>query len=400
MWYLSQLSRREHYALPGYLHEQGKLGLFVTDIWCASAERIPYGLMPEKLAQRYNPALKGATIVSQGLLNAFCNRFSREEQSRRWVREGRQFGVFAASKFARTSIGAGDVLLGFTAANLEPLKLAKARGATGLHVQVDPGLDWYLIRQAEQRAFPYVEDEARIPDGSFFDRVRSEWEHASRVIVHSEHSKQALARQGVGEGKCIVASPAFSPISGSQPKIRKPGQPLRALFVGNHCLAKGFHYFVQAAKSAQPGIEFHSAGRITLKDAYRKEADKYVRIHGPLDQAAVWQLMAASDVLVFPTLSDGFGLVQLEAMSLGLPVISTPDCGEVVRDGIDGFKVPARDSAAINEALTRLLEQPDLQTAMSSAALIRSCGFSPAVQFAQIVKCLRNESRLDSPETR
>ena len=386
MWYLSQLNRREHYALPGYLHEQGKLGLFVTDVWFASAERMPYGLMPRKLAQRYNPKLKCAPIVSQGLLNSFWNSFSREEQTLRCVREGRQFGVFAASKFAKTSIGTGDVLLGFTAANLEPLKLAAARGVMGLHVQVDPGLEWYLTRQAEQRAFPYVEDEAKLPDGSFLDRIRSEWAHASRVIVHSEHSKQALVRQGVVEGKCIVASPAFSPVSGGRLKIRQPGQPLRALFVGNHCLAKGFHYFVQAAKSAPPGIEFHSAGRIALKEAYRKEAAGHVRMHGHLNQAAVWQLMAASDVLVFPTLSDGFGLVQLEAMSLGLPVISTHDCGEVVRDCVDGFKVAARDSAAINEALSHLFDKPDLQAEMSSAALERSCEFGAAAQFNQLCK--------------
>jgi glycosyltransferase involved in cell wall biosynthesis len=388
MWYLSQLGRREHYALPGYLYQQAKLGLFVTDVWCASEEKLLGGLMPGNLAQRYNPKLKGAPIVSQGLLKAALNRFSREDQTLRWVREGRQFGVFASSEFAKTSMGVGDVLLGFTAANLEPLKLAEARGAIGLHVQVDPGLEWYLTRQAEQRAFPDIEDEAKLPDGSFFDRIRSEWAYASRVIVHSEHSKQALVRQGVGEGKCIVASPAFSPVPGGRLKTRKPSQPLRALFVGNHCLAKGFHYFVQAAKLAQQGIEFHSAGRIALKEAYRKEATKHVRMHGHLNQSAVWQLMAASDVLIFPTLSDGFGLVQLEAMSLGLPVISTRDCGDVVRDGIDGFKVAVRDSAAINEAISRLLDNPDLQAEMSSAALNRAYEFGAAAQFNQLNKHL------------
>ncbi len=370
------------------MHQQGKLGLFVTDVWCAAAEKLPGGLIPGKLAQRYNPKLAGAPIASAGIVKAVLNSFSREEQTLRWVREGRQFGLFAASEFAKTSIGEGDVLLGFTAANLEPLKLAETRGAIGLHVQVDPGLEWYLIRQAEQRAFPYVEDEAKLPDGSFFDHIRSEWAHASRVVVHSEHSKQALVRQGVDAGKCIIASPAFSPVPGGRPKMRKPGQPLRALFVGNHCLAKGFHYFVQAAKSATLGMEFHSAGRIALKEAYRQEAAKHVRMHGHLNQAAVWQLMAASDVLVFPTLSDGFGLVQLEAMSLGLPVISTHDCGSVVRDFVDGIKVAARDPAAINEALTRLFDNPDLQARMSSAALERSFEFGPMSQFNQLRKHL------------
>lgn len=386
MWYLSQLGRREHYALPSYLQGQGQLGLLATDVWCRMAGAVPTGFLPSKLAQRYHPQLKGAPIVSQGLVKALWNRCNREEQTLRWVREGQDFGTFAATEFAKTSLGAGDIVLGYTAANLEQLKLAQARGAAGWHVQVDPAREWYQTRQAEQEAYPDVEEASRLPDERFFNRVQEEWAQATKVIVHSEHCKRALVGQGVDASRCTVASPAFEPIKGGLVRAHKKGQPLRVLFVGNHCLAKGFHYYVQAAKTVPAGMEFHSAGRVMLQDGYRTEAAQHVRMHGHLKQESVYGLMAASDVLVFPTLSDGFGLVQLEAMSLGLPVISTTTCGDVVRDGVDGLRIALRDAEAIVVALRQLAAKPDLYRQMSAAALSRAGEFSPAAQFRAILQ--------------
>jgi glycosyltransferase involved in cell wall biosynthesis len=380
MWYISQLGRREHYALPSFLHEQGRLGLFATDVWFNLAGIIPRRLLPGKLTQRYNPRLKGAKVVSLALYEAITNSLSNQQDGLRWVKEGKRFGSFAATEFEKTALGIGDVVLGFAGANLEQLQLASKRGALGLHVQVDPAFEWYQTRQAEQQAYPEAEDEKELPDGSFFDRVRAEWAEAAQVIVHSEHSKRALVHQGVAECRCLVAPPSFEPLPGGRVRERKPGQPLRVLFVGNHCLAKGFHYFAQAAKTAPAGIEFHSAGRSMLKEAYQAEAAKHVRIHGHLPQASTFKLMADSDILVFPTLSDGFGLVQLEAMSLGLPVISTPHCGDVVRDGVDGYRVPARDATAINSALTRIIDDKDKLPNLSLASLARSREFSAKKQ--------------------
>ncbi|HEY2731275.1 MAG TPA: glycosyltransferase family 4 protein, partial [Polyangia bacterium] len=75
------------------------------------------------------------------------------------------------------------------------------------------------------------------------------------------------------------------------------------------------------------------------------------RPHVP--KAELGELYAAADVLAFPTLGDGFGLVIQEAMCSGTPVITTP-CGggpECIDDGVDGWLVPPRDIDALVERL-------------------------------------------------
>jgi len=67
------------------------------------------------------------------------------------------------------------------------------------------------------------------------------------------------------------------------------------------------------------------------------------------------------DLLVFPSTYEGFGLVVLEAMSQGLPVIATPvGCvPDLIRDGDNGLVVPARDANALARAVRRLMDAPE-----------------------------------------
>jgi glycosyltransferase involved in cell wall biosynthesis len=75
--------------------------------------------------------------------------------------------------------------------------------------------------------------------------------------------------------------------------------------------------------------------------------------------------------MVFSSLFEGFGLVIMEAMSQGVPVITTPNTAapDFVSDGDDGFIVPIRDVEAIVEKLEMLLLDRDRLAAMSHAAV-------------------------------
>jgi glycosyltransferase involved in cell wall biosynthesis len=71
-------------------------------------------------------------------------------------------------------------------------------------------------------------------------------------------------------------------------------------------------------------------------------------------------LLAAADVFVMPSLSEGLGVAVLEAMAMGKPVVTTDAGGlpEAVSEGETGMVVPAGDAEALAEAMTALLENP------------------------------------------
>jgi glycosyltransferase involved in cell wall biosynthesis len=216
-------------------------------------------------------------------------------------------------------------------------------------------------------------------------RVEQEWVIADRIIIHSQHSLQCLLRQGVPSSKCIVVPPAFTPTLPASPRSHPGTRPFRVLFVGHHCLAKGFHVFASAARLAGKNFEFISVGRSSLRKKYAESINDVVRLLGHLSQSEVYEQMKSADAFVFPTLSDGFGIVQLEAMSTALPVIATPPCGTVVRDGIDGYVVPPRNPHAIVDALERIRLDHELYSEMSKAAVRRVADFSPASHFSALI---------------
>jgi len=359
----------------------GQLGLFATDIWAPWAASPRSFLRSEKLAQRFEVTMADAPVIHRSFIANLFERLRGGDIYQRWTREGTHFGNFAARKFGQAGLGPEDSVIGYTAANLEQLTLAKKRGAKALHIQVDPGISWYEMRRQEQLAHPEAEDLSPMPGAEFLERMGQEWVQADKVIVHSEHSRVALLAQGVDAGRCVVVPPAFKSATTQTARQLDSSRPFRVLFVGNHCLAKGYHVFVDAARQAGAGFEFLSVGSQTMKSSYIEEASSHVTILGPKSQSGVREQMERADVLVFPTLSDGFGLVQLEAMAAGLPVIATACCGAVVRHGLDGLIVPPGDATAIVAALEEVRADPDKYERLSMAASIRPKDFNPESHF-------------------
>jgi len=133
---------------------------------------------------------------------------------------------------------------------------------------------------------------------------------------------------------------------------------------------KGISYLLRAMELLRGQAKLSLIGRCAhLPDELAAQLNQHTWTHS-LPHEKVLEAMRNHDVLVLPTLFEGRALVVLEALSQGLPVITTLNSGteDVVRDGVSGFIVPIRSSDAIAAALTRLAENADLLAEMSAAA--------------------------------
>src|SRR5947208_3344351 len=115
---------------------------------------------------------------------------------------------------------------------------------------------------------------------------------------------------------------------------------------------------------------FHTLGRLKnraarsvteLEPALRLREE--TRIVGPLPQDVLPTYYVAADVTVLPSYYESFGMVALEAMACGSPVIASRVGGLVttVRDGVTGFLVPESDVGALAERIAALIADPDLR---------------------------------------
>jgi glycosyltransferase involved in cell wall biosynthesis len=196
---------------------------------------------------------------------------------------------------------------------------------------------------------------------------------ASTVSVASAFTRQSLERLALDLP--VIVTPYGFPTDAFSPKIAAPAGPFTVLSVGTHDLRKGTPYLLEAwRRAAIPDAELHLVGPLRLAKSF---VDRYAgtfrhRPHAP--KAELGAHYAAADLLAFPTLGDGFGLVIQEAMSCATPVVTT-GCGggpECITDGTDGWLVPPRDVDALVDVLRGCAANRDRTAAIGRAARARA----------------------------
>jgi glycosyltransferase involved in cell wall biosynthesis len=235
--------------------------------------------------------------------------------------------------------------------------------------QLDPARVEEQIVNDEIAKWPdWQKRTGRIPE-AYWDRLSAEWSAAERIVVNSDWSKQALIRQGVDAAKLQVVPLVYESPASAPRSPRNSSAPLQVLWLGQVILRKGIPYLLEAARQlVDENIRFTVAGWVGISESAVKSAPPNVRVVGPVPRLQTAEYYRNADVFVLPTLSDGFALTQLEAMSHGLPVIATPCCGKVVTDGVDGLIIPPADGNALAAAILTLHRDRDRLAAMSAAA--------------------------------
>ena len=141
--------------------------------------------------------------------------------------------------------------------------------------------------------------------------------------------------------------------SKSATPLKSESGKFRVLFLGTISLRKGIARLLSAMELLKSeNVELLLAGPSEIDPSAWEDMDNITWL-GPIPRSQVAEVYQSADVFILPTLSDGFALTQLEALSYGLPVIASVYCGEAVIEGQNGWILENLEPETIAQTIMR-----------------------------------------------
>jgi glycosyltransferase involved in cell wall biosynthesis len=189
------------------------------------------------------------------------------------------------------------------------------------------------------------------------------------------------------------------------PKVQKAGNKIRILYLGNLIGTKGVLetlYSTEYLKDKKETFEIIFAG--SWRDDETKKAflqykashpELPITLAGTVSGNAKFELLASSDIFVFPTYypNEGHPWVIVEAMAAGLPVITTDHAAisESVKDHVNGFLVEKKNAAAVAEKIRYLIEHPEERMEMGRKSReMYEKGFTQDIMIERMAQVFRD----------
>jgi glycosyltransferase involved in cell wall biosynthesis len=360
---VAMLGARRDYAIPRILEMAGWLGTFCTDLVRSNA-----GVTQPRTRQY--PLFGLARVVRSRWATTPARRVHA------YLAWNRKFCRLVAAG----GLGNSTAVYAFNAAGLEIFEAAQERGLGTLLDQT--AAPWSIeepLVEEERRQWPGWEFEGtkRADWQPLADRETAEWAMSDLVICGSEYVARSVAAASGRPVKTAVVPYGVDPARFQAAPRPKRDQPLRVLFAGTVQLRKGIPYLADAARQLKSApVQFRAVGPIRVSADAARSIGEHVTLAGPVPRSQIQHEYDGADVLVLPSLSEGSANVCYEALACGLPVITTPNAGSVVRDGVDGFIVPIRSAEAIAAKLERLAADRDLLATLSRNAAERALEFT------------------------
>lgn len=354
------------FSVPGRLHafhvarhlqRRGSLAQLLTTY--PKFEAAKYGI-PGNVVSSY----LGLEIFSRGVrkLPPFL-RFGWNPQH--FV--SRAFADWAARKLW---VGA-DVFVGFSGNSLSTLRRATELGMRTVlerhssHMLVQQEL---LVEEYARFGLKFSETHPGV-----IEQELREYERTDVVSVPSSFVRDSFVARGFPKEK-ILCTPLGVDLGEFRPG-RRADSIFRVIYAGPLSIRKGVVYLAQAFSELKlPGAELWLVGELQpeVKPLLAKFLGERgsVRLVPHQPQTALAALYAQADVFCLPSIEDGFGVVVAQAMACGLAVLCSENAGarDLIRDGVDGFHVPARNVGRLKEGILRLHDDREKCRAMGEAA--------------------------------
>jgi hypothetical protein len=379
-WIVARFGAYMHYAVPRILQRAGALEQLYTDFYAGDAGTFLFRRMPAKwrgsllnrMLGRFSCEIPQSKITSFPLLGIryYLSQHRApdvESRSAAYLQGGDEF----ARRVVRRGFGTASAVYTFNTAALPILQAARERGIfTAYEQTIAPRAYEEELLAEEQRRFPgWAPERVQGPSTqATIDLERREWELADVILCGSEFVKEGVRHCGGPVERCVVVPYGVEDFATG---ARRPahGGPLRVLTVGEAGLRKGVTYLHETAKLLQGEAEFRWIGSVSLLPEAREKVGATVDLRGVVPHNQINEHFEWADVFCLPSVCEGSATVIYEALMSGLPVITTPNAGSLVRDGVDGFIVPIRSPEALRDAFLGLHGDRSRLEAMSQAAL-------------------------------
>lgn len=302
------------------------------------------------------------------------------------------FRNFFFDTLAAYHLERADVLYGWSTHCLK--QIARAH-QLGMKTMVDRGAaEPHLQQDLLNRAYARVGLSPPYITLANLSRTTQELQRADGVIVSSTFVRDSLLAQGHDESKLYLIRLGVDAKQFRPERVIANNSVFRILSVGNLGIQKGTHLLLDAFGKLTFPANLDLVGPVLREmRADTRLSDRRVRLHGLVPHGRLSGIYNQAAVFVLPSIQDGFGLVVLEAMACGRPVVITDAVGakDVVQDGYDGFVLPAGDAKSIADALQYLYENPREARRMGARARRKALKYSWERYMAGVVqatKCL------------
>lgn len=326
------------------------------------------------------PPVHGVTLINQRITEsaAVAEQLALDVVPLRFAASVGELGRFTVRKLARAVT---------TGVSLAARLAVRRPDAVYLTMSPHGGA---LIRDCAYAALVRL---ARVPriyhihSRGYADAFRAGWRHRLGAWVFDDAWVFHVGPQLVEETAALADPDRVVVVENGVPDHNPSGAMAgsgravpRVLFLSNMIRSKGPLVLVDAlALLRQRGVAFEAtfagapADDRTVADFRAAVAGNglapHVRYVGPVFGDDKERLLAAHDLLALPTWYDTFGLVLLEAMQHGLPVVATPvgAIPEIVVEGETGFLVPTGDVAGLADRIEQLVTRPELRRRLGAA---------------------------------
>ncbi len=342
-WVVCQIGAREHYAIPRALAGRGELAALVTDFWVSPSSPLA---QVKRLGGRWHEEL------AEERVEAFNLRMLAFEALRKKGWEGIMARNSLFQKRALSSLSAlkgEQTLFSYSYAARDLFREAKSRGWRCVLGQIDPGPEEERVVQAEHERYPELGSSWEVAPSRYWEEWREEVELADSILVNSEWSRTCLMKEGVAAEKIVIQPLAYS--ASGEVRKKEFTSFCKVLFLGQVNLRKGVGRLLDAMRLLKDEeIELVLAGPSEIDSSHWSDLPKVTSL-GAIPRNEVDAVYQDADLFILPTLSDGFAITQLEAEARGLPLLVSQHCGQVVREGENGWVLSDLEPETIAEAL-------------------------------------------------